>query len=81
MTYIELGNSRKESFKKKYLKSLPITFENYLKQQQTALCFLLNSFLFAFVFFQIFQDLVRQINKKNPEQKSKKKKKSPCSIL
>ncbi|XP_064632000.1 ras-related protein Rap1 isoform X1 [Lineus longissimus] len=30
---------------------------------------------------EIFYDLVRQINKKNPETKSKKKKKSGCAIL
>lgn len=31
--------------------------------------------------FQIFYDLVRQINKKSPEKKQNKKKKSICALL
>lgn len=33
------------------------------------------------ILFQIFYDLVRQINKKSPEKKQNKKKKSLCALL
>jgi len=42
---------------------------------------LVTVFKVSFFSFQIFYDLVRQINKKSPEKKQNKKKKSICVLL
>lgn len=38
-------------------------------------------YLYNIIHFQIFYDLVRQINKKSPEKKPKQKKKQLCTLL
>ena len=50
-----------------------------MDQQQLYL--LRNLFIYATFYLQIFYDLVRQINRKNPDPRSKKTKKSKCEIL